>query len=145
MSKQTRAKDFMSQALHIDQRINNNIEQIHALRELAGKASATLSDVKVSGTRNISRMEDAIVRMVDLESDINEDVARLVSLKQDIVSVVKRVENPIYQTLLSLRYLCFKTWEQTAEAMNYSVQHVHRIHGGALEAVETILRHDRAG
>jgi hypothetical protein len=144
MSKQLKAKDFMSQALHIDQRINNNIEQIHSLRELATKATATLTDVKVSGTRNVSRMEDAIVKMVELESDINEDVARLVALKREIVSVVNRVDNPSYQTLLSLRYLCFKTWEQMAEKMNYSIQHLHRIHGGALEAVETVLRHDRA-
>jgi predicted transcriptional regulator len=138
-----KAKEFMSQALYIDQRINSKIEQVLSLRELAEKATATLTDVKISGTKNPHRMEDAIVKMMDLESEINADVDRLVELKREIMAVVNRVENSAYQTLLSLRYLCFKTWEQMAEEMNYSVQHLHRIHGTALEAVETILRHDK--
>jgi hypothetical protein len=139
-----RAKEFMSQALYIDQRINSKIEQIMSLRELAGKASATLTNTKVSGTRNVHRMEDAIVKMAELEEEINAEVEVLVELKREISRVVSRVENPACQTLLSLRYLCFKRWEQIAEDMSYSIQHTHRIHGTALEAVETILRHDRA-
>jgi len=138
-----KAKEFMSQALYIDQRINCKIEQVMVLRELAGKATATLSDVKVSGTRNVHRMEDAIVKMMDLEDEINADVDRLVELKREIVSVVNRIENPAYQTLLALRYLCFKTWDEMSDEMNYSIMHLHRIHGSALEAVDMVLRHQK--
>jgi DNA-directed RNA polymerase specialized sigma subunit len=81
--------------------------------------------------------------MANLEDEINADIGMLVELKREIVRVVRRVENPSCHTLLSLRYLCFKTWEQIAEEMNYSVQHVHRIHGAALEAVDSIMRHDK--
>jgi hypothetical protein len=143
MGKHQTAKEFMSQALYIDQRINSKIEQVMSLRELAGKASATLTGVKVSGTRDLHYMEDAIAKMVDLEDEINADVDDLVELKRIIVAVVRRVESPSCQTLLSLRYLCFKRWEQMAEEMNYSVQHLHRIHGTALEMVDAILRHDK--
>jgi hypothetical protein len=141
MGDHMKAKDFMSQALHIDEDINSKIEQVMALRELASKASATLTKARVSETKDVCRMEDAIINMMELESDINADVARLVELKREIVLVVNRVENHAYQTLLSLRYLCFKTWEQVAEKMNYSIQHTHRIHGNALEAVDAVLRH----
>ncbi len=49
------AKDYLSQAYRIDQRINSKIEQVQSLRELAGKASATLSDVPPSkGNRNFT-------------------------------------------------------------------------------------------
>jgi predicted transcriptional regulator len=139
-----RAREFMSQALYIDQRINSKIEQVMSLRELAGKASATLTNTKVSGTKNVHRMEDAIVKMAELEEEINAEVEVLVELKREISRIVGRVENPACQTLLSLRYLCFKRWEQIAEDMSYSIQHTHRIHGAALEAVETFLRHDKA-
>jgi DNA-directed RNA polymerase specialized sigma subunit len=144
MGRQTRAKEFLQQAFHINRRISNGIEQVASLRELAGKASAALTNTKVTGTKNVHRMEDAIAELMELEDEINEDVISLVALKREIVSVINRVEKPSCQTLLSLRYLCFKTWEQIAEDMSYSVQHTHRIHGAALEAVESILRHNRA-
>jgi len=97
------AKDYLSQAYRIDQRINSKIEQVQSLRELAGKASATLSDVPPSkGNRNVHRMEDVIAKMVDLESEINADLTRLINLKHEIVTVIKRVESPELQTLLEL-------------------------------------------
>jgi hypothetical protein len=135
------AKDYLSQAYRIDQRINSKIEQVQSLRELAGKATATLSDVPPSkGSRNIHRMEDVIAKMVDLESEINADLTRLINLKHEIVTVIKCVENPELQTLLELRYLCFKTWEQIAVALHFDLRWVHRLHNRALNEVE-LIRH----
>jgi len=127
------AKDFLQQAYRIDQRINSKLEQITSLRELATKATATLSDMPFSGTRNVHRMEDIIIKMVDLENEINQDVDSLVDLKHTMVSIIKRVDDPEQQTLLELRYLCFKTWEQIAVEMNYGIDNVYRLHRRALQ------------
>ena len=133
------AKDYLSQAYRIDQRINSKIEQVQSLRELAGKASATLSDVPPSkGNRNVHRMEDVIAKMVDLESEINADLTRLINLKHEIVTVIKCVESPELQTLLELRYLCFKTWEQIAVDLHFDLRWVHRLHNRALNEVDAI-------
>ena len=129
------AKDFLSQAYRIDQRINSKLEQIQSLRELATKATATLSDSPVSGSRNVHSMSDIIDKMIDLEAEINADIDRLVDLKREIMTVIKRVENPEYQTLLELRYLCFKTWEHIAVTLGFSIQHIHRLHDAALKSV----------
>ena len=51
------AKDYLSQAYRIDQRINSKIEQVQSLRELAGKASATLSDVPPSNVKKKCRRQ----------------------------------------------------------------------------------------
>lgn len=135
------AKDYLSQAYRIDQRINSKIEQVQSLRDLAEKASATLSDVPPrKGTRNVHRMEDVISKMVDLESEINADLTRLINLKHEIVTVIKCVESPELQTLLELRYLCFKTWEQIAVALHFDLRWVHRLHNRALNEVE-LIRH----
>ena len=58
--KQQMAKDYLSQAYRIDQRINSKIEQVSSLHDLATKATSTLSDIPPSGTRNFHRMEDII-------------------------------------------------------------------------------------
>lgn len=130
-----KAKEYLSQAYRIDQRINSKLEQIVSLRELATKATSTLSDTPPSGTRNVHSMEGIIVKMIELENEINKDIDTLVDLKRDIMVIIKKVNNLEQQTLLELRYLCFKTWEQIAVDMGYSLQHTFRIHDKTLKEI----------
>ena len=139
MSETKKAKEYMNQAYRIDHRINAKIEQVSSLHSLATKATSTLSDMPGSGTRNVTRMEDIIIKIITLENEINADIDTLVDLKRDIMSYIKRVSNPEYQTLLELRYLCFKTWEQVAVEMNYSMQHIFRLHDKALKEIAGFL------
>lgn len=125
-------KSYLSQAYRIDQRINSKLEQVLSLRELASRASATLGDEQPKGTRNFNRMEDIICKIMDLESEINADIDSLVDLKREIVEFIKSVSDPEYQTVLELRYLCFKTWEQIAVDMGYSLRWVHIVHSRIL-------------
>lgn len=130
-------KEYLSQAYRIDQRINSKLEQVRSLRELAEKATSTLSDTPCSGNGNKQKIESVIVKIIDLEHEIDEEIDRLVDLKQEIVSMIKQVKNPEYQTLLELRYLCFRTWEQIAVEMNYDLSWVHRLHKKALGKIKT--------
>jgi hypothetical protein len=132
----TSAKEFLSQAYRIDQRINSKIEQVQSLRNLAAKATATLSDIPpASGERNVHRMEDVIIKMVDVENEIHNDINLLLDIKKDVGAVIKRVKDPEQQVVLELRYLCFKTWEQIAVDMNYGIDNIFRIHRRALNSV----------
>jgi hypothetical protein len=136
------SKEYLAQAYRIDQRINSKLEQIVSLRELATKATSTLSDTPPSGTRNMHSMEDTIAKMMDLENEINVDIDMLVDLKREFVFIIKKISNPEYQTLLELRYLCFKTWEQIAVDMGYDLRYLHKLHGKALENCEINFKED---
>lgn len=129
------AKEYLSQAYRIDQRINSKLEQVSSLRELSTKATATFSDVPPSGTRNVHRLEDVILKIVSLEEEINHEIDRLVDLKREIHTVIGEVRNPEYQTLLELRYLCFKSWEQIGVLMSYNTKYLFELHFRALKAV----------
>ncbi len=80
-------------------------------------------------------MSEVITKIIDLEAEINADIDRLVDLKQEIVAVIKAVNNYEYQMLLELRYLCFKTWEQIAVEMNYGIDNIYKLHTKALNFV----------
>ena len=134
-------KEYLAQAYRIDQRINSKLEQIVSLRELATKATSTLSDTPPSGSRNVHSMEGIIVKMMELENEINADIDVLVDLKKEIMSIIKKINNPEQQTLLELRYLCFKTWEQIAVDMGYSIQNAYKVHDRALENI--IVQNDK--
>ena len=49
------AKEYLTQAYRIDQRINSKLEQVSSLRDLSTKATSTLSDAPPSGTRKCFR------------------------------------------------------------------------------------------
>jgi DNA-directed RNA polymerase specialized sigma subunit len=140
MANNISAKNYLSQAYRIDRRIDSKLEQVQSLRELAGKAAATLSDMPRNPSRDVHRMEDVICKMMDLKSEINADIDRLMETKRKVMAIIKKVESPELQMVLELRYLCFKPWEEIADELGYSEQHVFRLHGAALNAVTEKLR-----
>ena len=127
------AKEYLSQAMYIDQRINSKLEQVMTLRETATKATATLSDMPRSDSPNLQSMENTSVKIVDLENEINRDIDRLVDLKAEVRQLIAALENPEQQLILELRYLCFKQWSAIMEEMGISETSVYRIHGEALK------------
>ena len=128
-------KEYLGQAYRLDQRINSKLEQLESLNDLATKCTSTLTGMPKNPSRSTSMMADAVAKIVDLQAEINRDIDLLVDLKCEMVRVIKNVDHAEYQTLLELRYLCFKTWEQIAVDMNYSIDNVYRIHRKALCAV----------
>lgn len=129
------AKEYLSQAFRLDQRINSKIEQVASLNDLATKCTSSLTGMPRNPNRATSTMADAVSKIIDLQAEINRDIDRLVDLKREIVTVIKAIENPEYQTLLEKRYLCFLTWEQIAVDMGYDLRWLYRIHKRALEQI----------
>ena len=129
------ARDYLSQAYRLDQRINSKLEQVESLNDLATKVSSTLTGMPKNPNRTTSTMADTVTKIIALQAEINNDIDRLVDLKREMVAVIKAVANTERQTLLELRYLCFKTWEQIAVEMDYTVRNVHLLHKEALKAI----------
>ena len=135
------AKEYLNQAYWLDRRIDSKLEQLSALKDMAAKTTSVMSDDVVSHTRNVHSMQDVIAKIIDMQAEINADIDQLVDLKREIMQVVKTVQNPEHQTLLELRYLCFKSWEDVAQELGYNVRHIYRLHD---EAVDQIIIPDAA-
>ena len=131
--------EYLSQAYRLDLRINSKIEQVASLNDLAMKATSVVTGMPHSPNKGKTAMADTIDKIIDLEEEINRDIDRLVDLKAEIVSVIKAVDNPEYQTLLEKRYLCFNSWSQIAEDMHYSGKWVQTLHERSIAAVTRIL------
>ena len=129
------AKEYLNQAYWLDRRIDSKLEQLSALKDMATKTTSIMSDDVVSHTRNVHSMQDVIAKIIDMQAEINADIDRLVDLKRDIMQVVKTVDDPELQTLLELRYLCFKDWPDIACEMHCSESNVYKVHSRALRAV----------
>ena len=132
-------KEYLEQAKYLDMRINSKVEQLSTLNDLATKCTVTLSDMPRNPNKGISNMEDTIVKIIDLQEEINRDIDQLVDLKREIMVVIKKISNVEYQTILENRYLSFMSWEQIAVEMKYSIQQIYRLRDRAHKVVEKIV------
>lgn len=129
------AKEYLSQAFHIDQRINSKLSQVMRLREAATICTATLSDMPRPDSPSRQQMADTICKIVDLEREINEDIDRLVDLKAEARRAINAVSDPDQQLILELRYLCYKPWNEIMTELGYSEATIYRLHGEALKKI----------
>lgn len=127
-------KDFFNQAYRLDQRINSKLSQIESLNLLATNCSPSLTGMPRNPSPPQSVMADAVCKIIDLETEIKRDIDQLVTLKAEIITVIRNIENIDYQLILEKRYLLYLTWEQIAVDMNYDLRYLHKLHSRALAA-----------
>ena len=134
------AKEYMRQAWNIDQRIKDKLDQVARLKEMATNVTSVISDMPRSATPNPQKMENAVLRLAEMESEIDADIGRLVNLKIEITQTIWRVEDANCRTLLEMRYISFKSWEEIAAAMGITVRWLHRLHAKALRRVDEFTK-----
>ena len=128
-------KNYLNRAYNLEKAVNNKLTELETLKSIATKVSASFSDIPPSGTRNIHRHEDVMVKIIDLQNEISGDVANLIDIKRETMNIIKTVENVVYRMLLEERYLCYKSWEEIAIDLKYSVPHIYRLHRKALSII----------
>ena len=135
------AKEYLNQARHIDLRIDSKLETIARLGELSMKATSTLTDMPGSPSRDIHKREKILVKIIDLENEVNDDIDKLVDLKREIMTVINSVDDEDCQVLLEKRYICLQEWQEIADDMAVDLRTVYRIHGKALNKVDILKKY----
>lgn len=113
---------------------------MNSLRTLASKVTTTFGEERVKSTKKQSPMEEIIVKLVDLENEVNEDIEELIKLKAEIIETISQVDDPIHQLVLQMRYTEGKTWEDVAFNLGYNKRTIFKIHGKALKKIEKIQK-----
>lgn len=138
--KDNSAKRYLQQLKHCDSCINTKLEERQRLWDKMTKITPTLKQDVVSGGGSQDNMSDAMAKLIDLEAEINREIDRLVDARTAVTATIDKVEDARLHTVLNMRYVQFKTWEQIACYMGRSYQWVCKLHGAALQAVEKIIK-----
>ena len=133
------AKEYLGQAYRLDQRINSKLQQVDSLRSLTQKITASYDGEVVSHTRNVTTLQDTIIRLMEAEEELNRQIDELVDLKMDIARLIDQVHNESFRLILEKRYLCFLQWDQIAAEMHYSRRWVLNKHDRAVEVVDKLM------
>ncbi len=133
------AFEFLSQAYMLDQQIQTKLHQVASLRSIAKSMSPLTGSEPVKHTRNVTALEDAVIKILEAERDLNAEIDRLVDLKQEIRDVIAKVQDLTLRLILEKRHLCFEPWLRIGCEMGHTERWAQLKHRQALVAVQGIL------
>ena len=84
------AKEYLSQARTLDMRIKSKLQQIESLNELATSCTITYSDMPRNPNHGGSKVERAVLKIIELQESLKKDVEDLVELKEQIEAPVSQ-------------------------------------------------------
>lgn len=130
------AKEYLSRLLWIDKRVEDKYLQIEQLRTMAEKTTQILSDMPRNPSAPTSKMEILVVRMVEMENELAQDIESLLTLKKDATARIEALEDMDLQTVLEMRYLSGMAWAKIEDELSYSKRNVQYMHEEALAKLD---------
>ena len=76
------------------------------------------------------------------EMEINRKIDELLTIKQELLDVIRTTPGQQSQELLKRRYLCRETWEEIAEHLHLSLQETVRLHKKVLDGIRVPEKQD---
>ena len=125
-------KTYLRKARELDTLVHTKLSEIDRLRELAECLSSPKLGERVTSSNGNTSMQ-TVDKIVDLQAEVNKEIAVLVDLIAEIHTKIEQLENPTERAVLTERYINVKSWEEIAEIISYSERNTKYIHGRALK------------
>ena len=99
--------------------------------------------VKTNGPADPHSWENIMARVIELDEQINATIGYMLDTRAEINAAIERVQDDAQRTLLRLRYIEGKKWEDIATLMNYDIagHKVFLLHRKALLSIEIDSAH----
>lgn len=110
-------KDWLSRAIHIDNEINQLLEEKTKVLSRATKSTTSLKSERVQTSRNNSS-ESKFLNYVAYSEIIDSRIDELYKTKRETVSAIWKMKNRTLRMLLFAKYIQGKSWEQVAEIIH---------------------------
>jgi hypothetical protein len=130
------AKEYLSQIRRIQTRLSAMAEQLVCLKAAAEYVSPQWSDMPKPATRNIHKSEDAIVRVIEWERQMNEQYNRLANIN----ATINAVTDPLLQSILVKRYVGGKMWAEISNELFIGTDRLYQLHRAALAEVGGLMK-----
>ena len=112
-------KTYLRKARELDTLVHTKLNEIDRLRELAECLSSSKLGERVTSSNGNTSMQ-TVDKIVDLQAEVNKEIAVLVDLIAEIHTKIEQLENPTERAVLTERYINVKSWEEIAEIIGYS-------------------------
>lgn len=135
------AKEYLSEYRNLELKIASKERELEDLRaKLEGCSSRQMDGMPRATGNSSDPIGDAVTKIVAMQMEINEEIDKSIDLRREIGARIDKLSNETYASLLRYRYVMMMRWEKIAEAMNYGIDNVFRLHGRALQEFENTNR-----
>ena len=94
-----KAKDYLMQLKKLDRLIENKKAELEQWKALATSTTVALNENKVQSSGNPQKMADAVCRMVEIKTEINDNMNRLIDTKLDVIGTIEKLNAGDYDIL----------------------------------------------
>jgi hypothetical protein len=140
MKRHVEARKFLGRGFELYRDIQIKKEQAASIRASLDNSTVSLNNERVLTTRNVSAMEDSIIRIIQLEEDIRKETSRLAIIQREAVEMINQLDNLTMRSMLTKYYICFKSWDTIRSELNLSRKYSSNMHTMALRQIEDILK-----
>lgn len=135
------AKEYLSQAYRLDYKIKSLTMELNELQEMKATIGSAGFDVNYNPNCPVqASFVKTIEKIKDMEDTIQNEIKKCLEIREEVRTIINKVENEDEQIILRERYIHFRSWDEIANIMNYGVRWIQNIHGRALLTVEKILK-----
>lgn len=109
--------------------------------QLAQKCTTAYGQVSGGGSGDGSKVSRNVDKAVDKARELEQRIAELVDLEEEIEEVIARVPDQTARAILTYRYI--NGWElrDIADKMGYARDYMRHLHGDALDMVEIPVKY----
>ena len=133
------AKKFLQQLEMIDLKIMNKLIEREQVRSIATGISASVGGDRVQSSGNGHKLEEAVIKLIDLESEIDALVDELIDTKRVVIGVIEKLDSPTEYNVLHKRYVQFQSLQDISDDYDRDYTWVTTTHGRALKNVQKII------
>lgn len=121
------SKQFLEQGIQIARQIKAHLAELEMLREVATATGAIRYDTdKVIHSVTEARYERPVIRVVDLENTVRQEIRSLIDDVDEIRKAVALIEDTEVQNVIRMRYLADVEIDVIASRLNISRRTVMR-------------------
>lgn len=123
-----------------ERRLTAAEERVSFCRAAATKASAVLGGEFVSRSRDVTVHENAVIRLMEAEQEYVEAERQYSDLRDQVCSLLQRLDDPMNADILRLRYVEHKRMPAIAKELHLSRSSIYSRHEIALSELQGILQ-----
>lgn len=133
------AREYLNRALYLRLQIQIQDERAEEIRHRMQSVGAIRYDKLNVQSSPTDPMLENIARLMEAEQEALRLSAQLADVYKEICNKLEQMDNELFRTILTYRYLHNMTLRKIAERVHYSEGYVRILHTAALKAFDKLI------
>ncbi len=126
-------KLYLNQAFYLDRQVNSLIKVKEETVSLAQRCTANYDSIGTTNASKTNRQENIYIKIADQSKQIDEQIDKLVDIRNEIERLINTVSDTDGQSILRMRYLAYMPMTDIADIMGCDRRTIYRKYNKSIE------------